>query len=537
MTSRLRLRLIAVALCLALLALYVGTAQPSSASASSVPAFSHVFEIVLENHEISSIIGSSSAPYINSLAQTYGLASNYYGVRHPSLPNYLALVGGDTFGITTNCNTCYINAPTLADQVEASGRTWKAYIESMPKPCYLGDAAPLYKQKHNPLIYFNDIRTNPARCSNIVPFTQFDTDLAANNLPNYVWITPNMCNSMHDCSVSTGDKWVKTVVSKILASPAWKQNGVLFITFDEGSTDTSCCQLAAGGQVVTLVISPLGKPAYTSSTPYSHYSLLRTIEDAWGLPPLANAACNCSAPMAEFFTSQGAPTVTPTVVPTNSPTVVPTNLPTATATALPTATMVPTATTTPTTLPTDPGVLIASTFAVRADTFASRDRPTTSWAASSQLQAVGGQAEKRSFLGFSVAGMPADAQVVSATLRLTVANDSSSGGSVYALSDVTWPETLTWNTQPVIDGPQLATLGPVALGSVVDIDVTAAVHGNGQYSFAIVAPAGSLNTVGYASSSNINASWRPQLIVKAQVPVSAATPAPGDQGATPAPTP
>ena len=154
MISRLRPRLLAIAICLALSALYAGTAQPSSASAGPVPAFSHVFQIVMENHEISSIIGSSSAPYINSLAQTYGLATNYYGIRHPSLPNYLALIGGDTFGITTNCNTCYINAPNLADQIEASGRTWKGYMESMPKPCYLGDAAPLYKQKHNPFIYF-----------------------------------------------------------------------------------------------------------------------------------------------------------------------------------------------------------------------------------------------------------------------------------------------------------------------------------------------------------------------------------------------
>src|SRR5262245_46342207 len=115
---RSRPRLIAIALCLALSSLYLALVRPSLATSNSTPAFSHVFEIVLENHEASSIIGSSSAPYINSLAQKYGLATNYYGIRHPSLPNYLALIGGDTFGITSDCRTCFVNAPNLVDQLE-----------------------------------------------------------------------------------------------------------------------------------------------------------------------------------------------------------------------------------------------------------------------------------------------------------------------------------------------------------------------------------------------------------------------------------
>src|SRR6476661_11270806 len=171
-------RLIAVVCFLTLLGTYAGT-NHSIASAASVPAFSHIFEIVMENHETTSIIGSSSAPYINSLAQQYGVATNYYGILHPSLPNYLALTGGDTFGISSNCTDCFVNAPNLVDQLEARGKSWKAYMEDMPSPCFVGDALPLYKQKHNPFIYYDNVRNNPARCNQIVPFTQFAADVNA----------------------------------------------------------------------------------------------------------------------------------------------------------------------------------------------------------------------------------------------------------------------------------------------------------------------------------------------------------------------
>ncbi|HEX9441514.1 MAG TPA: alkaline phosphatase family protein, partial [Roseiflexaceae bacterium] len=291
--------------------LIVSSSRPTAAT-PAVPAFSHVFEIVLENKAYDRIIGSSSAPYINALAQQYGLATNFYAITHPSLPNYLALIGGSTFGVTRDCIDCFVNAPNLTDQIEASGKTWKAYMESMPSPCFVGDSGTLYRQKHNPFIYFDDIRLNPDRCNRIVPFTQFDQDLTANMLPDYIWITPNMCNDMHDCTVSAGDAWLKSWVPKILASPAWQQNGLLLITWDESrSADVSgCCQDAAGGHIATLVISPLGVPGFQSAVAYDHYSLLRTIEDGLGLPPLAGAACACAPPLADFF-DHTAPTATP----------------------------------------------------------------------------------------------------------------------------------------------------------------------------------------------------------------------------------
>jgi phospholipase C len=150
-------------------------------------------------------------------------------------------------------------------------------------------------QKHNPFIYFDDIRTNPARCSaSVVPFSQFTTDLRSGSTPNFVWITPDMCHDMHDCSVNQGDTWLQSVVPTILQSAAWQQGGVLFITWDEGTTSA-----AGGGHVATVVVSPRVTAGSISSTGETHYSLLRTIEQAWGLAGLGNAA-GASA-MTEYF--------------------------------------------------------------------------------------------------------------------------------------------------------------------------------------------------------------------------------------------
>lgn len=266
-----------------------------------LPNFSHIFVIVMENKERGAIVGNHDAAYINQLAAQFGQANHFYGTTHPSLPNYLAMTGGDTFGITSDCTDCFVAADNLAIQLENGGRSWKAYVEGMPSPCFVGDAPPDYRQKHNPFIYYDNVRQNPTRCDHIVPFTQLAADLQANTLPDFVWISPNMCHSMHDCDIGTGDAWLKTWVSQILASPAWQRDGVLFITFDEGKGPAGCCTYAAGGQIDTLVISPLVQPGFASDTPYNHYSLLRTIEEVWGLPLLGKANCNCTLAMKDFF--------------------------------------------------------------------------------------------------------------------------------------------------------------------------------------------------------------------------------------------
>lgn len=278
-----------------------GSNQVKSNYSTTVPIFGHIFVIVLENKEASEIAGNAVAPYLNQLASQYATAANYYAIQHPSLPNYLALTGGDTFGVTTDCTDCFVNSDNLASQIEQAGHSWKAYMEAMPEPCFVGNAKPLYRQKHNPFIYYDSVRNNPALCSKIVPFGQFETDLKANALPDFVWITPNMCSDMHDCAIGDGDAWLKRWVPQILTSPAWHDNGVLFITFDEGAGANSCCTYAKGGQVYTLVISPLVESGFKSKIAYDHYSLLRTIEESWRLPLLGKASCACTLPMNDFF--------------------------------------------------------------------------------------------------------------------------------------------------------------------------------------------------------------------------------------------
>src|SRR5213595_426582 len=171
----------------------------------------------------------------------------------------------------------------------------------MPSSCYIGDAYP-YMQKHDPFIYYNDIRTDAARCNaHVVPYTQLSTDLSAGTVPNFAWITPNMCNDMHDCSIATGDGWLGSVVPSILASSAFQNGGVLFITWDEGASSAGCCANAWGGRVATLVISPRSISGFRSSVAENHYGLLRTIEDGFHLAHLGAAGWSSNTPLREYF--------------------------------------------------------------------------------------------------------------------------------------------------------------------------------------------------------------------------------------------
>ena len=154
MRSSARLLALPALVCAILGSLVLLAVPPPTRAAAGIPNFSHIFEIIFENKEASQVIGNASAPYFNSLAQHYGRATNLTATSHPSLPNYLALTGGDTFGISSNCTTCFINTPNIADQVEAAGKSWKAYMESMPSPCFVGDSGGSYRQKHNPFIYY-----------------------------------------------------------------------------------------------------------------------------------------------------------------------------------------------------------------------------------------------------------------------------------------------------------------------------------------------------------------------------------------------
>jgi len=269
------------------------TPSPTATPRPLVPNFQHIVIIMFENKEFGSVIGNSLMPNFNRLAREYTLLTQYYAVMHPSLPNYIALIGGDTFGIDINCSDCFINATSLPDLIEASGRSWKTYQEDMPEPCFLGSTH-LYAQKHNPFVYFDPIRLNPERCTrSVVPLTQLQTDIAANVLPNFMFIKPNICNDSHDCSLDISDAWLTNLLGYLI--PALDATGAsYFVTmlWEEGQGSHTCCGLPepGGGRVPMVIYSPQVKNGFEDSTPYTHYSLLKTISEAWGLQYLGHAA-------------------------------------------------------------------------------------------------------------------------------------------------------------------------------------------------------------------------------------------------------
>jgi phosphatidylinositol-3-phosphatase len=267
-----------------------GHASPVAHLGATGPA--HIAVILMENQEYGGIIGSPSAPYINSLARRYAVATQMYAIGHPSLPNYLSLTGGSTFGISSDCTDCTVGATSIVDQLERAHISWKAYMEDLPSTCFTGASAGEYAKKHNPFVYYTRVTSNRNWCSNVVPLTRLTSDERGNTLPRFIWITPNLCHDMHDCSVSTGDRYLSTLVPGLLRSLG--SDGLLFITWDEGSSDAGCCRLASGGHIATIVAGPGARPGARLSRPVDHYSVLQTIEDLLKLGRLRGAACTCT---------------------------------------------------------------------------------------------------------------------------------------------------------------------------------------------------------------------------------------------------
>ncbi|MHB8512217.1 MAG: alkaline phosphatase family protein [Actinomycetota bacterium] len=255
----------------------VSSAPTRSPNAPRTQSNRRILEIVLENHGYDQIIGSSDAPYLNSLASRYGLATNYHAITHPSLPNYLALIGGDTFGITDDCTSCSVSGASLADQLDHAGVTWKAFMEGLPSNCFTGSDNGDYAKKHDPFVYFKPWVDGSSCAQRVVPLS----DLDPTNLPSFSFIIPNLCHDMHDCSVSDGDHWLKGFLPSIIGS--LQPSDVIVITFDEDDGSQS-------NRVATIVISPQITSGRQSSKQLSHYSLLRSIEDTFALSPLRGAA-------------------------------------------------------------------------------------------------------------------------------------------------------------------------------------------------------------------------------------------------------
>jgi len=245
------------------------SASPPEATPVASPTPSHVFVIVMENRSYGQALAGR---YTSQLAKEYGVAANYHGISHPSLPNYLAMTSGSTWGIADD-GFHRLPAGGLGAQLTAAGVTWRAYMEGMNNGCFRSGYP--YALKHNPFAYYG------SGCPpQVVPFTQFARDISG-DVPRLVWITPGLCNDGHDCSTATADAWLARTVPQILATSAWQDGGVLFITWDEGEDSAN--------SVLTLVVHP-GPMAHSSRQAYNHYSLLATIEDQLGLPRLGAAA-------------------------------------------------------------------------------------------------------------------------------------------------------------------------------------------------------------------------------------------------------
>lgn len=251
----------------------------------------HLIVVVEENHSFQQIIGSPAAPFINQLATRGTLLTDYHAITHPSLPNYIALLGGRTGRIRSDCHRCTVAGPTLVDQLEARGISWAAYMEGLPRPCSRAPVSGAYTEAVDPFMHAATIRDIPARCDRVLPFSRFAVGLAAGRLPTVVFVAPNLRDDMHSGPVRSADAWLRRLVEELEASRLWREDTRVVVTFDEGSRSDvrSCCAgLGNGGLIPTIIVGPR-VPSGRDSTPYTHYALLRSIEKTFGLPFLGHA--------------------------------------------------------------------------------------------------------------------------------------------------------------------------------------------------------------------------------------------------------
>ncbi|MFN2527328.1 MAG: alkaline phosphatase family protein [Candidatus Baltobacteraceae bacterium] len=320
----------------------------AGASAATM-RFDHIAIIMLENHSDLSIVGNPNAPRITQLALSNGYAAAFYGVTHPSLPNYIALTSGNNWYSNSDLSTQRFSNRNLVDQLEGSGISWKAYMQSLPSAGYTGDFYPadeqhaLYVIRHDPFMLYSDVLSSPQRRARVVPFSEFPTDARSGNLPHFIWISPDVCHDMHGmsgppCPYSddpqlrrTGDQFVSDAVTMLLRSPTWTGRSVIFIMLDETDYNgdkryggwlnaRGCCDTPVvpkgfpsypqggaygGGLIPFIVISGVGKKHFVSNIAYNHYSVLRTIESAWRLGFLGMAAdSNNVRSLDEFFVTR-----------------------------------------------------------------------------------------------------------------------------------------------------------------------------------------------------------------------------------------
>ena len=271
-----------------------------SAAVAGAP-FGHVVIVVEENANYASVVGDTGTmPYLNSLIDSYGLATQYYSNTHPSIGNYMMLVTGQV--LTNDDSETPASFPVSANNVvrelAANGKTWKAYAEDLPSVGYTGGDTGNYAVRHVPLAYLTDVQDSAAGKETLVPFTQFATDLASGQLPDYSFVTPNLCDDAHNCALSVADAWLKTNIAPLLTSTPFKDDGVLIITFDESASDDT----HGGGRIAAVIISPkFSKGGYKSTTFYQHESTLRLMLEGLGITTALPGAAATAPTMWEFF--------------------------------------------------------------------------------------------------------------------------------------------------------------------------------------------------------------------------------------------
>jgi phosphatidylinositol-3-phosphatase len=286
-----------------------GSSATSSNPAISSPAprMSRVFVVVEENHSFQSVIGSADMPFLNGLVPQGALATQYFANAHPSLPNYLMLTTGDTIAKDDSFNST-VSQDNVVRELIAAGKTWKCYADGLPSVGYTGPTVTGYAREHDPFAFLSDLRNDSAQSANLVPFSQFSADLANDHVPDYAFIIPNPQNDGRDCPpglanctdsqrLAAADKWLKTNIGGVLTNPAFTQDGLLIILFDESFSDDTA---HGGGQVPMLILSPKAKAGYQSSNLYQHQSTLRLTLEALGVQNWPGMAATAPG-MGEFF--------------------------------------------------------------------------------------------------------------------------------------------------------------------------------------------------------------------------------------------
>ena len=261
-------------------------------------SFEQVFIVLEENHGYSDVVGNTAEmPYLNSLIGKYGLAAKYFADTHPSLPNYLWLTTGSADGISSDDCGLTVTNPNIVTELIRAGVSWKAYQEDLPAIGYMGCDTGEYAERHDPFAYFSNVQDNSILQRNIVPFSEFASDLAKGTLPRYSFITPNLLHDAHDGTLAQADAWLKNNMRPLLASRVFQpgRSGLLLIVFDEGNDNTY-----GGGQVPWIAIGPKVRPRYRSTRFYQHQSTLRLILKGLGVHIMPGTAA--TAPdMWEFF--------------------------------------------------------------------------------------------------------------------------------------------------------------------------------------------------------------------------------------------